>query len=51
LIDPDRRWQPDLPTLSRTSAPRNVNRGSSAGEKRENVSTIVSTRSFRPVAS
>jgi hypothetical protein len=32
-------------------APRNVKRGSSAGENREKVSTIVSTRGFRPVAS
>ena len=31
----------------KTTAPR----GSTAGEKREYVSTIVSTRSFRPVAS
>jgi hypothetical protein len=28
-----------------------VNRGSSAGKKCENVSTMVSTRSLRPVAS
>jgi hypothetical protein len=33
-----------------TSAPRKLNRGSIAGAKRENVSMIVSTRSFVPVA-
>jgi hypothetical protein len=41
----------DTPTGSGIMPPRNVNRGSSAGENRENVSTIVSTRSFWPVAS
>jgi hypothetical protein len=35
----------------KTAAPRKVKRGSSAGEKGEKVSTIVSTRSLRPVAS
>jgi hypothetical protein len=38
--------RPTLSSNSTTSAQRNVKRGSSAGEKRENVSTIVSTRSF-----
>ncbi len=38
------------PTLSST-APRKLKRGSNAGEKREKVSTIVSTRNLRPVAS
>jgi transposase InsO family protein len=36
--------------LSTTSAPRKLNRGVSAGENRENVSTIVNTRSLRPLA-
>ena len=43
--------RPTLSSTSTTSAPRKSNRGSIAGEKRENVSTIVSTRSFVPVAS
>lgn len=33
-----------------TSLPRKVNRGCSTGEKREKISTIVSTRSLCPVA-
>jgi len=56
LIDPDCLPEPDLPAdlfgaISTTSGPRKVNRGSIAGEKRENVSMIVSTRNLRPVAS
>ena len=38
-------------SISTTSGPRKLNRGSIAGEKRENVSMIVSTRSLRPVTS
>jgi hypothetical protein len=40
--------QPTLSSTSTTSAPRHVNRGSIAGENRENVSAIVSTRGIRP---
>jgi hypothetical protein len=53
LVDTDHAGNPPCrPTLSNTSttsAPQKLNRGSTAGEKRENVSTIVSTRSFRPI--
>jgi hypothetical protein len=38
-------------SISTTSVPRNVKRGSSAGEKREKVSTVVNTRTLLPVAS
>lgn len=38
--------RPTLSSTLMTSIPRNMKRGSSAGDKRENVSTIVSTRSF-----
>jgi len=34
--------RPNLSSTSTTSAPQKLNRGSTAGEKRENVSTIVS---------
>jgi hypothetical protein len=55
LVDPDRAGnQISRPTLSRTSTtlvPRKVKRGSRASEKHEKVSTVVSVRSLRPVAS
>src|SRR5262249_22442101 len=38
-------------STSTTSGPRKLNRGSIAGEKRENGSMIVSPRSLRPVTS
>jgi hypothetical protein len=41
--------RPTLSSTSTTSLPRKVSRGSSAGENRENVSTIVNTRSFVPL--
>ena len=44
-----RTGRPTLSSTSTTSAPRKLNRGSIAGEGRENVSMIVSTRSLRPV--
>ena len=43
--------RPTLSNTSTTSTPRKEKRGSNASEKRENVSTIVSTQSLRPVAS
>jgi hypothetical protein len=55
LVDLDRcrqsnRLSPDPFSTSTTSAPQKEQRGCSAGEKRENVSTIVKTPSLRPMA-
>ena len=55
LVDPDRCRQsyfsPDSFQHLDNIRTRKEKRGSSAGEKRENVSTIVNSRSLRPVAS
>jgi len=55
MVEPDRCRQfhlsPDSFQHSTTSVPRKEKRGFSAGENREKISTIVSTRILRPVAS
>ena len=43
--------RPTCSSTSMTSDARKLNRGAIAGEKREKVSTTVSTRTFRSVAS
>ena len=43
-------WRPTRSSTSTTSLPRKLKRISVAGVKREKVSTIVSTRNFRPVS-
>ena len=44
MLDGNRISRPTLSSTSTTSAPRKEKRGSNAGEKREKVSMIVSTR-------
>ncbi len=49
MLDGNPISRPTLSSTSTTSVPRKEKRGSNAGEKPEKVSTIVRTRSLRPV--